>query len=187
MSTAPIIFVCVVAGTFLLMIATFFVYDWLVQRRNRNLVLNAAQSNAIVTSMFPGSLREKVVAQNRNDQNRNEKATRGNVVSKMKSLLADGESSEDIGFLGFDSSPLAELYLETSIMFADVVGKFSRLGALYPPHFADLPHHYQDSLLGALSVNQLKCLLYSKLYTLHSMPLQSGVKFSRLRLLVIAM
>lgn len=42
----------------------FFIYDIVVQRRNDRLVKKAAQSGAIVTSLFPGALREKVFQEN---------------------------------------------------------------------------------------------------------------------------
>ena len=122
MSSTPLIFVLVVAGTFLLMIVTFYIYDWFVQRRNRKLVLNAAQSNEIVTSMFPGSLREKVV-----QQKRQERTSRTNVVSKMKGLLADNNEKDTIDFLEFDSAPLAELYLDTSVMVSGFKDEDMRL------------------------------------------------------------
>ena len=122
MSSTPLIFVLVVAGTFLLMIVTFYIYDWFVQRRNRKLVLNAAQSNEIVTSMFPGSLREKVV-----QQKRQERTSRTNVVSKMKGLLADNNEKDTIDFLKFDSAPLAELYLDTSVMVSGFKDEDMRL------------------------------------------------------------
>ena len=42
-----------VAITFGLVALVFFVYDLVVQRRNHNLIVKAAQTNAIVYSLFP--------------------------------------------------------------------------------------------------------------------------------------
>jgi len=79
------------------MIAAFAVYDMIVQRRNQKLVYNAARSNAIVTSLFPKNVRERIVAQEEN--------------------VADiGKNTKPKG------PPIADLYLESTILFADVVG-----------------------------------------------------------------
>ena len=87
-SNSPVIFVVAVASTFFLMICAFLVYDWSVERRNRNLVRTAAKSNEIVTSMFPGAIREKVMNQ-ANDEYQFDQA-------------------------GFAGLPLAEVYTDTS-------------------------------------------------------------------------
>jgi class 3 adenylate cyclase len=98
-STAPLIYAAFVAGTFLLMIAAFVGYDLIVQRRNQKLVQNAARSNAIVTSLFPTNVRDRVVAQGKKDTE---------TTSPLKG--------------GMQNAPIADLHLESTIMFADVVG-----------------------------------------------------------------
>ena len=52
-SNTPELFATVVAITFGLVALVFFVYDLVVQRRNHNLIVKAAQTNAIVYSLFP--------------------------------------------------------------------------------------------------------------------------------------
>jgi class 3 adenylate cyclase len=84
------------------MIAAFDFYDLIVQRRNQNLVQNAARSNAIVTSLFPKNVRDRVVAQGDNDAEIGKTTNTSNV--------------------GMKSAPIADLHLESTIMFADVVG-----------------------------------------------------------------
>jgi class 3 adenylate cyclase len=97
MSDTPKTFAIVIAGTFLLMIAAFVIYDLIVQRRNQKLVYNAARSNAIVTSLFPKNVRDRIVAQEPNE----------------------GDIGDNTRMKG---PPIADLYLESTIMFADVVG-----------------------------------------------------------------
>ena len=48
-TNAPLIFSICVAGAFLLMIITFFVYDWSVIQKNNRVIGAAARSNAIVS------------------------------------------------------------------------------------------------------------------------------------------
>ena len=92
----PAIFSTVVAGMFLLMICTFGVYDFSVQGRYRNLIVNAAKTGELVSGMFPGALRDKVLNQTRASDNRT-------IDSK-------------------DEKSLAELYLDTTVLFADICG-----------------------------------------------------------------
>lgn len=114
----PAVFGAVVACTFVMVAVVFFVYDIFVQRRNNKLIVNAARSNAVVTALFPGSLRDRVLEQN---------AIGGRgAKSKMKTLLAEGTASG--GHAGspdseiLKSQPLADLFLETTVLFADIVG-----------------------------------------------------------------
>ncbi|CAB9507840.1 Guanylate cyclase [Seminavis robusta] len=52
----PEIFAGIVAFTFTCIALVMIVYDILVHNRNAKLVANAARSNAVVTSLFPGSM-----------------------------------------------------------------------------------------------------------------------------------
>ena len=94
------------------MIGVFYVYDFKVQRRNRKLVLDAAKSNTIVTNMFPGTLREKMIEQGGT-------AYRRSTATEMKELLKNGVLPDtNLG----DTPPLAELYPDCSVLLADIVG-----------------------------------------------------------------
>jgi class 3 adenylate cyclase len=95
----------------------FFVYDVLVQSRNAKLVANAARSNAIVTQLFPGKIRNQIIAQKQEEEEQLNKRKKGGNAN-FKSFVADGVD----GFSDINSKPLAELFLETTVMFADIVG-----------------------------------------------------------------
>lgn len=68
-------------------------------------VNNAAQSNAIVTSLVPSHLRDQLINQN----------TPGNPIKRrnLKTILSNGETDNDV-----TSEPLADLFLETTVLFA---------------------------------------------------------------------
>ena len=104
LSKTPEIFAGIIAGTFFLVFFSFFYYDSFVQRRNKKLVTNAARSNAIVTSLFPENVRDRLAGQ----QGKHGEAT------KEKARTAAGKSYEDV--------PIADLFLESTVMFADIVG-----------------------------------------------------------------
>ena len=108
-------FVALVGCTFILMIAVFYIYDWFVQRRNRKLTLNAARSNEIVSAMFPGALRDKIVAQQK-DKNRERQSLWAvrSTSRQMQNMVEDigGNNTSDLG----ETNPLADLYPAVTVM-----------------------------------------------------------------------
>ena len=127
-SSTPEIFASVVALTFLAVTVVFFVYDMFVQRRNNKLIDRAARSNAIVSSMFPGAIRDRLIGSEVSD----ESVKRGNNgfintggKRKLKNFLNEGGSGED---KDTNAKPLADLFLETTVLFA---GKLSILTNLW--------------------------------------------------------
>lgn len=106
-TNTPEMFAVIVALTFGMVAVVFFIYDAFVNKRNDKLIHNAARSNAIVTSLFPGKMRDRVLE----DTN-----LRFGTKHKMKNFLNDGKENEG------ESKPLADLFLETTILFADITG-----------------------------------------------------------------
>ena len=96
------------------MIGIFLLYDLLVRQRNNKLVNRAARSNEIVSSMFPEVLQEKIFAQSSNKN----QTFRGS-SNQIKTLHEEGGLNE---ILMDNKAPLAEIYPETTVLFADVVG-----------------------------------------------------------------
>jgi class 3 adenylate cyclase len=101
-----------------MVVVVFFVYDVLVQSpRNAKLVANAARSNAIVTQLFPGKIRDQIIAQKQEEEEQLYKSKKGGKAN-FKSFVAEGVD----GLSDINSKPLAELFLETTVMFAYIVG-----------------------------------------------------------------
>jgi Adenylate and Guanylate cyclase catalytic domain len=86
----------------------FLVYDRLVERR-QSIVLNTAnQSSAIVSSLFPKSVADRLLL---------DSAPGCNVTAKtrLKSFLCDSQDNQGL-------QPIADLFLETTVLFADIAG-----------------------------------------------------------------
>jgi hypothetical protein len=66
-SSLPIALTLVVTTTFAFMIFTFLVYDGFVRQRNNKVVGHATRSNAIVTSLFPSNVRERLMENTKAD------------------------------------------------------------------------------------------------------------------------
>jgi len=115
----PKIYAAAIAFTFAMVVVIFLVYDAMVNRRNEKLIMNAAKSNAIVSSVFPVNIRDKLIGHKHNS------LSKGGSKSNLKNFIA-GTSSDRQSLKDYvendDSEPLADLFLETSVLFANISG-----------------------------------------------------------------
>jgi hypothetical protein len=101
---------------FLVLLATFATYDRFVSNRNRRLVGTAERSEAIVSSIFPSNVRERLFA---DDERVPKRAVQvGGITGLVKGHLADKSEARE----AIKAKPIADLFLSTTIMFADIVG-----------------------------------------------------------------
>ena len=118
-NSLPFIFAMIVASSFSFMAATFFIYDLLVRRRNRVVSSAAAASDAIVTSMFPSNIRDRLYAEAANGRLSELSTTK----KDLSSFLQSGGTESQVDEKGrFKTKPIADLFPETTIMFADLAG-----------------------------------------------------------------
>lgn len=89
----------------------FMIYDYLVQRRNEKLIESAAKSNAIVSSLFPGALRDRMME--------SQPVMSGGSPKNLVNFMMKGGDGEATNK---KSKPMADIFLETSVLFADIVG-----------------------------------------------------------------
>ncbi len=122
-SSNPVQATSMLAFAFLFMIAAFLMFDCFVIRRNRKLIMAMSRTNAIVSSMFPSNVRDRIFAQAKHE---NEKKKALNDKSRLKTFLSDGyEGSNEIGDGGdgndefmYKTKPIADLFPETTVLFA---------------------------------------------------------------------
>jgi hypothetical protein len=109
--------------------AVFLVYDYMVERRQQKVMSTAVRTNAIVAQLFPSVIRDRIYATE--DGEASQKAYKlANSKSRLKSFLTDGTSthhdetevSGKNDRQGLNSAPIAELFPDTTVIFADVVG-----------------------------------------------------------------
>ncbi|CAB9517992.1 Receptor-type guanylate cyclase gcy [Seminavis robusta] len=103
----PAVVATVVACTFVLVAICFYIYDWFVHDRQTKMVESAAHTNAIVTSLFPGECRDRML-----DGGGDGKDGLSSFLS-LKDASTSGDTS---------SKPLADLYLDTTVLYADICG-----------------------------------------------------------------
>jgi class 3 adenylate cyclase len=106
----------------------FLLYDFVVERRQRNVMKRAVQSRAIVSSLFPAAVRERLF---RNDDSTGSKHN-GDGRAKGFKKRSDANKTSIKNFM-HDSSPqehkpvhelrpIADLFPHTTVMFADIAG-----------------------------------------------------------------
>ena len=87
--------------------------------RQQKVMKTAVQSTTIVSSLFPSNVRDRLL-----DANGNSRANDDNVgksmfqptKTRLKTFLNDGEPSND------SSKPIADLFTDTTVLFADIAG-----------------------------------------------------------------
>lgn len=121
-SNTPWVLTFVVAATFTLMISTFLVYDNFVKQRNNKVVDHATKTNAIVSSLFPEQVRNRLMAEEEDKNPKNKKNTTFSSGDKKKHLqvFLNGENSGEGPQLGDEggarkTDPIADLYPEVSL------------------------------------------------------------------------
>ena len=157
-----------IAVAFAIVIALFFVYDMFVQRRNEKLIANAARTNALVSSLFPGALRDKVIEQ----ENATSRGHSGH--GNLRAFMSDGKQLPETK--GFATAPMADLFLETTIMFADIVGFTAWSSTREPAHVFTLLETMYSSFGESFSIPQREVeVIFLVILTLRSF-------FSQMRL-----
>jgi class 3 adenylate cyclase len=92
----------------------FFVYDRLVERRQRVVLRKANQSNAIVSSLFPKNVRERLMA----DEG-NKKRSFITPNHRLKNFLGGEDEAQQEGNR---HAAIADLFPHCTVLFADIVG-----------------------------------------------------------------
>ncbi|CAB9507461.1 Receptor-type guanylate cyclase gcy [Seminavis robusta] len=108
----PETFAVTVAATFALVAIVFFVYDYLVQRSNKELTKQAARSDRLVSSLFPRGIKEMILEQQDIPTRKQNKT-----VAASETTDSSIASSNNQQF-----SPMAQVYSNTTILFADLAG-----------------------------------------------------------------
>ena len=123
-TTWPIIFPVVCAVLFLLNMILFLIYDTLVERRQKLVEKNAQNSSAIVNSLFPADFRDRLMRSQIQQQQMATapKAIDLNPHGLLHKMRKNYPGSSQTDCTDDDDAPIAELYANTTIMFADIAG-----------------------------------------------------------------
>jgi len=122
----PVYFTVGVLAVFAWVAAVFSFYDCLVQRRQEKVNTVATKSNAIVASLFPAQVREKLINEQRDPKRRYK--TNGNASAAAVSATSESEVWANQlrmggqGGIDDDSPPIADLFPLATVGFLDISG-----------------------------------------------------------------
>lgn len=123
----PLMYALVVVSVFAFTALIFISYDFVVQRRQTKVMTTAKQTQAIVSHLFPKQIQDRILAdaereaeaQNERDKNKRRNMYRKSNADQLHTFLRGGK--DDFMTPG-KSRPLADLFPEATVIFADIVG-----------------------------------------------------------------
>lgn len=145
---APQTYVLVVVAVFGCVGLLFITYDILVERRQNHVMANAAKSKALIKSLFPAVVRDRLFQNTSNMRQRptwySKRRTRvlhsippcnlstnsdfGILQSpkiQLANFLSNSDRTDDVGGTStayFGDEPIAEMFSSTTVIFADIAG-----------------------------------------------------------------
>lgn len=107
-----IIIVCVTVGAFIVLAITFVIYGRYVNSRNEKIVHAAARSDTIISSLFPTQVRDRIFT------------AKDECVDIQPSREGDEKARSKTKGSGimYETKPIADLYTDTTVLFADIAG-----------------------------------------------------------------
>jgi class 3 adenylate cyclase len=120
----PVIYTVIVIMVFLFISAVFVFYDMLVERRQRLIMNKAVASSAIVSSLFPKQVRDRLYDQ---DNAAKQEAVPSETNKQSKGAVAtflEGDTpTEGAPEAAITTSrPIADLFDDCTVLFADIAG-----------------------------------------------------------------
>lgn len=91
----PLVYTIAVLGVFLLTAAVFFLYDCFVERRQSKVLLTAEKSTAIVSSLFPQQVADKLMEQEE-EKKKKAQAAKAKKNSALGSIRARGGGGDAV-------------------------------------------------------------------------------------------
>ncbi|KAG7348837.1 adenylate/guanylate cyclase [Nitzschia inconspicua] len=125
-SNEPLYYMLVVLAVFVATCVSFLIFDCLVSRQQKTLLVNARKQNALVSSLFPKSIQKKLM-EDMEEEEKDKTKTKWNksgtagLRSYLNEDLLDFKNNKNDAE-GPGVKPIADLFPETTIMFADIAG-----------------------------------------------------------------
>jgi len=108
-SNTPLMYTVAVAVIFFFTLFVFVFYDYLVQTRQKYLVETASRSNAIISSLFPKIVRDRLMEDGGQNANKS-------VTWKTEAVRDGAGNNKPAG------PPIANFFANTTVMFGDIAG-----------------------------------------------------------------
>ncbi len=120
-SSRPLLASIVIILVFIITSFAFVTFEFMVTKRQNKLLNTAIKQNAIVNSLFPKNIQRKLMEEvdaKRDASDKMKNAKKGNLNTFLNDNQRDRSQKQD----HLDSKPIADLFPNTTIMFADISG-----------------------------------------------------------------
>ena len=123
-SAQPIYFALIVLSVFFVTSILFCLFDRIQTRQRNNIIQTAKKQNLIVSSLFPKSVQAKIMEQVDAETSKLSKVGKAGLRQYIDHEETNGGQNQPNRNLGIPdkSKPIADLFPETTIMFADIAG-----------------------------------------------------------------
>jgi len=118
----PEVYTGVVAGVFLFAAIVFIAYDCLLDLRLKKLSKAATKSATLVASLFPDGVRSRLLDESAHSSKDVTKSTRGQLRQYLNADDSTRLSMSGANLIGIHSKPIADLFPNTTVLFADIAG-----------------------------------------------------------------
>jgi hypothetical protein len=92
----------------------FLVYDAVIEKRQRKVMQTATRSSAIISSLFPSKVRNRLYDETRPAVTEKELSQQ----NRLKTFMAKTQRSVE----PINTGPIADLFESTTVLFADIKG-----------------------------------------------------------------
>lgn len=114
---SPSVFTGIAVVIFIFTSMVFIFYDCLVERRQKKVYTSALRNTLIVSSLFPKNVRDRLYEENTSNQLKYHAATK----THMKSIVNEKAPNTNEPAKGAEA-PIADLFLNCTVLFADISG-----------------------------------------------------------------
>lgn len=121
LTSRPLIIEGLVGLVFLFTVAVFLGYDCMVERRQRRVLAAAQRTNALVGSLFPQAVRDRLYKQAAKTHGHLEAAPKLRLKNFMMHDHKEAETTV-VDAKGNAGEPIADLFPQASVLFADISG-----------------------------------------------------------------
>jgi class 3 adenylate cyclase len=118
LSSTPLIFTIVLVCVFIFTSLVFVTYDRMVGRRHKVVNQTAVQSSAIINTLFPEKVRERLYQEDEDKRSKEESQTgfKTFLSDAPRSFPGEGNGSD------YQGPPIAHLNTDCTVLFADISG-----------------------------------------------------------------
>lgn len=113
MTNWPWIYAIVVLSIFIVTSLVFILYDILVQKRQIVVMRSATTANAVVSSLFPSAFHQRIL----NAEEEKQRPRQSGAKAELTNFLQERKTMSS-----FASKPIADLFPESTVMYANLSG-----------------------------------------------------------------